>query len=114
MIIVCQSLLKNTKILGIALFPFILLREKWCKFDKILINHERIHLRQQLELGIIFFYIWYGIEFLLLYIKFRNVDIAYHNISFEREAFINEKNLIYLKKRKFWNFLSYIYFREIS
>jgi len=31
MIIVCQTLLKNTKILGIAIFPFIILKDKRLK-----------------------------------------------------------------------------------
>lgn len=53
MIIVCQRLLKNTKISGITLFPFILLRKKELRRNQILINHEKIHLRQQLELLII-------------------------------------------------------------
>lgn len=108
MIIVCQTLLKNTKILGIALFPFIILRKKELKKDKILINHEKIHLRQQLELGIIFFYIWYILEFFYWLIKYKNKNIAYKNICFEKEAFTKENSLNYLKKRKFWAFWKYL------
>ena len=37
-----------------------------------------------------------------------NINEAYHAISFEREAYKNEKDLDYLKKRSFWSFLRYI------
>lgn len=108
-IIVWQRLLKNTKISGITLFPFILLRKKSDKGNHILINHEKIHIRQQLELLIIPFYIWYLSEYYLKYLQYRNAEKAYRNISFEREAYANEKNPDYLKHRKFWHFLKYIW-----
>lgn len=109
MIIVCQKLLKNTKITGITLFPFIFLRNKRCKHNKILINHERIHLKQQLELLIVFFYIWYIFEYFIGLIKFKDRYLAYRNISFEREAYGNEKNLSYLRTRKIWSFWNYLF-----
>ena len=111
-IIVCQRLLKNTKISGITLFPFILLREKKYRQNKTLINHEKIHIRQQMELLIIPFYIWYLSEYYLKYLRYRNPQLAYRNISFEREAYANEQDLNYLKKRKFWSFISYIRFSK--
>ena len=108
MIIVCQRLLKNTKISGITLFPLILLRKKEYRQNEILINHEKIHLRQQLELLIIPFYIWYLSEYYIKYLKYKDSQIAYRNISFEREAYDNEQNPDYLKRRKFWSFLKYL------
>ena len=38
------------KIAAIAIFPFILLAHHKYQENKVLINHEKIHLRQQLEL----------------------------------------------------------------
>ena len=108
MIIICQRLLKNTKISGITLFPFILLRKKELRHNPVLINHEKIHLRQQLELLIIPFYIWYLSEYYIKYLKYKNPDLAYRNISFEREAYDNDHNLEYLKNRKWWSFISYL------
>ncbi|RRQ45424.1 hypothetical protein [Chryseobacterium sp. SC28] len=108
MIIVCQRLLKNTKISGIAVFPFILLRKKSDKANKILINHEKIHLRQQLELLIIPFYIWYLSEYYFKLWRYKNPYLAYRNLSFEREAYENENNVNYLKERKLWRFVSYL------
>lgn len=107
MIIVYQKWLRRTKISGMALFPFILLCKSSDKRNLSLINHEKIHLRQQLEMGILLFYIWYCIEFLFLWLRYQNQHTAYQNISFEREAYANEHNLNYLKNRRFWAFLKY-------
>ncbi|WP_187478253.1 hypothetical protein [Amniculibacterium sp. G2-70] len=107
MIIVCQKLLKNTKINGIALFPFIILKNPEFQEDKTLVNHEKIHLKQQLELLIVFFYLWYIIEYYYWSYKLKSRYGAYKKISFEREAYDNEDDLDYLKKRKFWSFLRY-------
>lgn len=93
---------------GITIFPFVFLKTKALKTNTILINHERIHLRQQLELLIIPFYTFYGIEFLVRLIQYKNWYVAYTNISFEREAYQNQTNFSYLNQRKFWSFLKYI------
>lgn len=93
---------------GITLFPFIFLLRKEDKRNMILVNHEKIHIRQQLELLIVPFFIWYGVEFLVRLVQFKNWSRAYRNISFEREAYSNEKDLDYLKKRPFWYFLKYV------
>jgi hypothetical protein len=89
-------------ITAITLWPFIFFREKVNKTDLIIINHEKIHLKQQLELLIIPFYLLYLIEYVLGLLKYRNHDKAYRNISFEKEAYKHEKNLEYLGQRKTW------------
>jgi hypothetical protein len=76
--------------------------------NKVFINHEKIHLRQQLELLILPFYVWYLVEYLFRLVQFKDRKKAYYNISFEREAYANEKNLHYLKQRSFWEFLKFI------
>ena len=93
---------------AITIYPFIVLKHKRQKDDMILINHEKIHIRQQLELLVLPFFIWYGIEFLIRLVQFKNWSRAYRNISFEREAYENEKDLDYLKRRPFWQFLKYV------
>ena len=107
MIMVCRSLLKNTKISAITLFPVILLRRPEDRYDKTLINHEKIHLRQQLELLIILFYLWYVIEYYFWYFRLKDSFLAYKYISFEREAFAMEDDHDYLKTRKLWSFWKY-------
>ena len=93
---------------GITLFPFVIVSEKDLKQNSVMINHEKIHIRHQLELLILPFFIWYGIEFLVRLIIYRDRNEAYRNISFEREAYANEKDLNYLKQRSFWRFLNYL------
>ena len=92
---------------GITLFPFIFLKKKDLKQDLILINHEKIHLKQQKELLIIFFYLFYVLEWSIKMFTYKNSYLTYQNLSFEREAYQNENNLSYLKNRKTWNFTNY-------
>lgn len=94
--------------LGLAFFPFLFLKNKELKSHNFLINHEKIHLRQQLELLIIPFYLIYIVEFLFRLIQYRNYNSAYRNLSFEKEAYLNEKDLNYIKSRHFWNFINYM------
>lgn len=93
---------------GITLFPFIFLKNDTLKNNKIIIHHEKIHLQQQKEMLLIFFYIFYGLEWFSKWIKYRNSYLAYQNLSFEREAYQNENNFNYLKNRKNWAFLNYL------
>lgn len=93
---------------GLAIFPFIFLKDKKLKENKIVINHEKIHLKQQVELFWILFFIWYLVEFFIKLIIYKSANKAYKNISFEKEAYTNEKNLAYNNYRKRYAFLSYI------
>lgn len=72
-------------------------------------NHEAIHGRQCLEMLGVFFYLWYVLEWLVR-IPFNcfNVRKAYRNVSFEREAYGNERNKEYLSTRKMWSWIRYI------
>lgn len=93
---------------GFAVLPFVFHRNHLDKEDLVFVNHEKIHLQQQLEMCFVPFFIWYFIEFLLRLIQYKNWNLAYKNISFEREAYANEKELDYLNRRSFWRFLKYI------
>lgn len=70
-------------------------------------NHEKIHTYQIYEMLVIFFYITYFIEWLIRLIQYKDADIAYQNISYEREAYQNMSNLSYLKRRKYFAFIHY-------
>jgi hypothetical protein len=74
----------------------------------VLLNHEKIHLRQQLELLFVPFFIWYGLEFVIRFFQYRDWKIAYRNISFEREAYENEKDINFLNNRVLLNHLKFI------
>ena len=103
MIIVSNKLCKpfewilGSKFLAVTFYPFIII-PKSTKQNPILINHEKIHLRQQRELLLLPFYIWY-----LIALKRK----GYLNISFEKEAFSNERNLKYLDTRTPFSFIKY-------
>jgi cell division protein FtsB len=108
MIILVNRFLLRKNFLGLTLWPFVILKYKELRSDEVFLNHERIHLRQQLEMLILPFYIWYLIEFIVRLIQYKNGKLAYRNISFEREAYTNEKDLQYLNRRSFWKFLTFI------
>jgi len=108
MILIVNKSLLSGRFKGISLWPFVILQDKQLKKDRFFLNHEKIHLRQQLELLVIFFYVWYAIEFFVRYIDCRDGMLAYRNISFEREAYRKEHDLNYLKKRSFWAFLKFL------
>ncbi|RYZ82855.1 MAG: hypothetical protein EOP06_21000 [Proteobacteria bacterium] len=93
---------------GLTLYPFVILASENDKNNPTTIAHERIHLRQQLEMLILPFFAWYAIEFLIRLLQHRTLYLAYRNISFEREAYENEKSPGYLKSRAFWRFLRYM------
>jgi hypothetical protein len=95
---------------GLTIFPFVVLGSKSDLHDKVLLNHEKIHIRQQLELLIVPFFVWYGLEFLIRLAILRNGKDAYRAICFEKEAFGNEKKLSYLSNKKFFSFLNYYSF----
>jgi hypothetical protein len=92
---------------GMTFFPFIVLSDKKYKSNQVTINHEKIHFRQQIELLVLPFYIWYFGNLLYNYLRYRDFQMAYRNIIFEREAYTNEKDLNYLKSRSFWNFWNF-------
>ena len=93
----------NILMYGITLFPFIFLidfdddaidKEDIIYEKKEIINHETIHFQQLLETGVIGFYAIFILEFIIKSIIHRNFQKGYLNISFEKEAYKNMKDLI--------------------
>ncbi|WP_016988255.1 hypothetical protein [Flavobacterium sp. ACAM 123] len=97
---------------GLTIFPFVFVRCREDKQNIVFINHEKIHLRQQLELLIVPFYIWYILEYFVRLVQYKNRDLAYRNISFEREAYSNEYDVGYLKDRAIFRFTKYLALSE--
>lgn len=88
---------------GIYLFGLLFVRGGYVS-DRMR-RHELTHERQAIEMLFIFFYLWYVIEWFIRLFRKGN---AYRNISFEREAYMNEYNSLYLKQRRFFAFLKYL------
>ena len=116
---------------AMTVWPFIFIRDgmAWA-YDERTDRHEHIHGMQQVEMLIvgiliaivlfvvgcrwwsllalpIFFY-WYGIEYLIRWAYYRNRITAYKNISFEREAYAKEDDVVYLDSRKPFVWVKYI------
>lgn len=95
--------------IAMNLFGVIFARKEFEPISERTFNHESIHTAQMKELLYIFFYFWYGLEWVIRLIQYRNRTTAYYNISFEREAYSNQADLEYLKTRgklEFTNYLS--------
>ena len=90
---------------AITLWPFIFIKDDGD--DKVL-NHERIHLKQQWELLVIFFYLFYTLFWLINMARFRDSQKAYLEIPFEKEAHANEANWVYTLNRKRVAWVGYI------
>jgi len=86
---------------AMMLFGFILTRPSE-ELSPQTIRHEEIHKKQMLEMLVIFFYLWYGIEYLIRACIYRNMEEAYRNISFEREAYSNDNLISYRRKPFAW------------
>jgi hypothetical protein len=84
------------------------LKKKEDKLNRFLLNHERIHIRQQLEMLVFPFFIWYFLEFFIRLILYTNWKKAYYNISFEKEAYLNDNNADYLVNRKLYDFFKFL------
>ena len=109
--------MKKTKPKHVYIFKHLPLRKDYyaiCLFGFILsvrplnmieLNHESIHAAQQKELLYIPFFIWYGIEWLILFIKHRDATKAYFRIRFEEEAYVHQADLNYLSNRKHYHYL---------
>ena len=92
---------------AINLFGTYFIREEYKDFpiEEETLNHEAIHTAQMKEMGYVFFYIWYFIEWLIRLLI--NGRYAYYCLPFEKEAYNNDKNLKYLETRKPYSWLKY-------
>ena len=82
---------------AITLFPFIISRQE---MNKVTLNHEMIHIHQQKELFVLFFYMLYVFDWLKGLIKYRSTNKAYYQIRFEQEAYTKMYDEEYLLTRK--------------
>ncbi len=87
---------------AIALFPFVFCIGELSKRKEI---HETIHFQQQLETGVLFFYLIYLWDYIKLRISGKSGHAAYLGIRAEKEAYLNQLNGKYLQQRKRWTWL---------
>ncbi len=109
MITVKNNIIPFKGFTAITFWPFIFVRKDEEKYyTDVVERHEYIHGEQQKEMLIVFFLLWYGIEWFVKLCIYRNSMTAYKNISFEREAYRNQNDLAYLDERKHFAWTKYI------
>lgn len=86
---------------AVNLFGVIFAREETKPLSQKAINHERIHTAQMRELLYVGFYICYLAEWIYRTIRqYYTGEMAYRNISFEKEAYKKQDRKTYLSYRK--------------
>lgn len=91
------SKLAPIEIFAITIGPFVFCRDAIPDETK---NHESIHWEQYKETLFIGFFLLYPVSYLINIAKGYNLADSYRNIWFEKEAYLNAKNLDYLSTRK--------------
>lgn len=128
MIIWKQSILPLGGFKAMFFFGILFLKGK-AMVSYRLISHEEIHSRQFIEMLLaslvitlplvawvwwlflispFVFYLWYGIEWIIHLVRFKDAHTAYRRISFEREAYKHQDDINYLSNKKAFSFLKYI------
>lgn len=109
-------------VVGLTIFPFIFVSKKhWNhpkyrdqngRLQKVLINHETIHFKQQIETLVLPFFILYiGHYIWNIFTKYGfDFNKCYRNVVFEKEAYDKERDFKYPEYRHPWGFWKY--FRE--
>lgn len=93
---------------GVTVFPFIFLRSKE-EMIPWLINHEKIHIRQQFELLFFGAILLHGAEMLYALLILRlSWYQSYLWCSIEQEAYRNQNDSDYLKNRKMFAQFKYL------
>ena len=87
---------------AITIGPWVFSRGEMSEETK---NHETIHWQQYIETGIFGFIVLYYSFYLWNFLKYKDGQLAYYMIPFEKEAYDNDKNLNYLETRKRYTWL---------
>ena len=98
--------------LAINLFGILFVRgtksEKEHRITGKVMNHEMIHTAQMKELAYIFFYLWYFVEYCVIRLFHKKQGCAYHDVSFEEEAYLYENDDQYLQNRKHYAWMKFL------
>jgi len=117
---------------AITILPFIFARNGAKPLGSDTVNHESIHLRQQVEMLVVSaavivilcltadvswwwmaaapfcYFVMYITEYAIRFVAYGRAKDAYRNISTEQEAFANEKDFGYLKGRMPFAWVKYL------
>lgn len=96
--------------LALTIFPWVFIRKNAKqRFTDKVERHETTHAYQQMETIWIFFFLIYGLEYLVkLLITFSHKK-AYRSISFEQEAYLHEDEIHYNLFRDDYEWTNYVF-----
>lgn len=116
----------------ITIGPFVLSKLSESEMPQYVRNHECTHSRQWIEttvasgfllfllvalagvnawwlaLSAFVFYLWYGLEYLIRLCILRDGNKAYRAVSFEQEAYANEKDANYNENSAYFSWVKYL------
>lgn len=116
----------------ITIGPFVLSKLSESEMPQYVRNHECTHSRQWIEttvasgfllfllvalagvnawwlaLSAFVFYLWYGLEYLIRLCILRDGNKAYRAVSFEQEAYANEKDANYNENAAYFSWVKYL------
>lgn len=131
-IIIYNNLIPLKGYTAITLWPLIFARKSRKPLKAYEENHEKIHLRQQLEvlllsaaviaaviwlsglswwwmlLSLAVYYAGYGLDYAVRRILYRSHLEAYRNIATEQEAYLNQYDRAYLRQRRPFTWVKYL------
>ena len=117
---------------ALTIWPLVFARKSEKPLKRHVENHERIHLRQQLEvltasavviaaLILVFGWSWwwmlaslavyyagYGLDYAIRRILYRSHFETYRNIAAEQEAYLNQYDRAYLRQRRPFTWVKYL------
>lgn len=100
-----SNLILSRGFVAVTVWPLVFVRTDEPVTPQLL-RHERIHGRQQLEMLWLFFFLWYGIEWVVRLCQDRRT--AYRKLSFEQEAYANEADPGYFAIRRPFRWMRYL------
>lgn len=130
--IIYNNLIPLKDYTAVTMWPVIFARKSRRPLKTHEENHEKIHLRQQLEVliasaavlaalililgwpwwwmlvSLAVYYAGYGIDYAVRYFAYGSPNEAYRNIAAEQEAYLNEHDRAYLRQRRPFAWIRYI------
>lgn len=130
--VIYNSIIPFSGYQAMTIWPVIFARDSFRPLKEHVVNHEGIHLRQQIEvlmvsaavIAILFltadiswwwmaaaplcYFVLYGLEYAVRLFAYGNHKEACRNISTEQEAFLYERDTEYLDRRKAFAWVRYL------
>ena len=93
---------------ALTMWPLLFVR-KGARFGEVDERHEKIHGKQQKEMLLVLFPLWYALEYLVRLCIYRSHRKAYKTISLEQEAYGYQEDIYYLSRRRHYAWVRYIF-----